>query len=203
MGPTRPIQSVAGSASDAGTRMGAPDDDAGIPDSVAPTCDATNGWQLAPGFVLGQRVDYVEDRNDQRIPPRVSSAGTACATAKDPASCQTDLALPTSIGRLLVTTTGDDVRFWPGQVGSKLLGAIDTAAEALWIASLNYELPCTATATRVSDGFVVDGLSGYVFSCMSSPDMKPMMQTVRAKVHPDGLFELLTPAPMDGCGTAF
>jgi hypothetical protein len=205
MRPTPPDASASRDAGVAAVTPREPDDDAGPPGAAALSCDADAGWQLAAGFVLSQHVDYVEDRAEGRVPPRLSSAGVACATAKDKTSCQASLALQTSLGRVLVTTTGDDVRFWSGQAAFTLLGLIDTEAEALWVASQNYELPCKATVKRVADGFVVDGLLGFVVKCMT-PDSKPLQeQVLSGKVYPDSRFELLTPSDpaMTACTNAF
>ncbi|HKU39219.1 MAG TPA: hypothetical protein VJR89_13755 [Polyangiales bacterium] len=180
------------------------DDDAG-PSLPKPLC-VQGKWQLAPGFLLAQRVDYVADRDpdfsapnpDGSFTPRVlSSAGKACASATDKAKCEASLALSPQAGRHLVTTAGDSVRIWAqGPGASAILGLIDTPSEALWWVSAlggNYLITCDVqveevTAGTSTIGFLLKNVYSAVCGSVPSPmTHAPMDVIVRSNGE---IFEL-------------
>lgn len=143
------------------------DEDAGPDVTAAPSC--TDGqWVLAPGFLLSERVDYVEDRNDQIWPYTMSSAGTPCATARDKVLCMESLKVETMfLGRHLLATAGDKVRVWNGASAFQLLGLIDTPSEAMWVAQVQgMQVTCGIGEVRKhADGFLVDGVVKPFYGC--------------------------------------
>ena len=161
------------------------DEDAGLPPPLdagtfvppEPTCEDGH-WNLAPGFLPAMRVDYIADREssftadgpDPTAPaPRVlSSVGVPCANASNRARCEEQLRVPIQVNRHLLTTAGDSVRVWPFPSTLRLLGAIDTTAEAIWVLTAQRgEPPCDIEIRRLDDE------SGYVFSKLQNFNCPP------------------------------
>ena len=190
------------------------DEDAGPWEPPDPVC-VQGKWQLAPGLLLAQRVDYVADREldlnsalggDGTLKTvLLSSAGRACFTATDKPKCEAGLALPVSANRHLVTTAGDSVRVWAaGGAAAHLLGLIDTPAEAIWWVSAmvgTYLITCdvkveTVTAGSANIGFLLKNV--YSTACGNEPN--PITHSpLDLMVRPTGeTFELGT---SDSTGT--
>lgn len=146
------------------------------PEDFVPTCNPDDiSWKLAPGFLLAQPVDYVEDRMTRtgffigdagvdvvKIENVVfSSAGVPCRSAQQRERCLEQLAVATdSVSpRQIAATAGDSVRIWSGFNALSILGLIDTPAEALWWAlTTNGTLSCLTRVERVPEGFKVTGI---------------------------------------------
>jgi hypothetical protein len=201
--------------SDAAVPAGDDDDsDGGLPEAAdagafvppEPKC-VDNEWRLAPGFLPAIHVDYIADR-DLRVADAgagqpmstqadlvvLSSAGEACANASDHARCESALALNPQLGRHLVTTSGDTVRIWPAPA-LRLLGEIDTSAEAVWtVLTSRGVVPCDAAVVREDGGTVITGLPNW--SCTAFAD-GGIAQTASARVLPNGgIADVLTDAGM-------
>jgi hypothetical protein len=205
---TTPIQPSAGASSmlDAGSKPPPhmEEDDAGPAVPAAPSCNADQ-WALAPGFLLSTRVEYVEDRQDQPVPMTLSSAGTPCASARDRARCLSDLMIPTQFGRHLATTVGDKVEFWAGSAAFKLLGLIDTEAEAIWVLNLNgFATPCTLKVSKQDSSFRIENVPKPDYGCMpmtagtGSVDAGPQLGSVIVNNDSSIRPEWLNDTP---CGT--
>lgn len=193
----------------------APPVDAGTFVPPEPTCEDGH-WNLAPGFLPAMRVDYIADRESSFTPggpdgtptgpePRVlSSVGVPCANASDRARCEAQLKVPIQVNRHLLTTAGDSVRVWPFPSTLRLLGAIDTTAEALWVLAVQRgEQPCNIEIRRLDDE------SGYVFSKLQNFNCPPyddggyahtaLFRVERDgesnEIYPDGGFNCPTIAP--------
>jgi len=154
------------------------EDDAGS-EWVPPEPVCTDGaWRLAPGFLLARRVDYIADREtppvvDELVPrPTVvwSEAGMPCASAMRREHCLAGLKLPGGVGRHLITTAGDSVQLWNAEVALKVLGMIDTPAEAVWwlIAQRGYLLPCGAQVQETEYGYSIKGALSTI--CGETPN---------------------------------
>lgn len=204
MPATNPIPPRAGvsGVADAGAKPppdAAPllDDDGGTREQAEPVCDqVSNSWILAPGFLLSRRVDYVADRNDLLLNTPLSTAGIACATARNKARCMEDLALPATLGRHLVTTSGDKVEFWQLHAAFSLLGLIDTAAEAIWMLSAQgYEAPCSLNVEQTAVGYRIENVprpySGCVMNDFPGDAGGPLIGSVM--VYSNGQLEMLWP----------
>ena len=179
---------------DAGTSDPSPKD-AGPWVPPDPGCGDDGRWLLAPGFLPAKRVDYIADREiafEEGTGPDgtgavggsaaggvvpvvrvISSAGMPCANARNRDACEKGLKLPTSVGRHLVTTAGDTVKIWTFPGVLQLLGAIDTASEAMWVlTATRMEPSCKATIGHDDDGFIVSGLPN--FGCATMIDGGPV-----------------------------
>ena len=157
-------------------------------------------WELAPGFLLAQPVDYVADRDFAATQPNdpgvmivatgatrvLSSSGVPCANAHDRQACAAALALPSPVGRHLVTTHADTVKLWPLPAAHTLLGLIDTPAEALWWVSVNFgvALDCSVTVTRDNDVFTIGGVTNSFCSLSDGG----VMDSHEVKVNEAGEF---------------
>lgn len=153
----------------------APIPDAGIPDAggpatFTPTCEKdTYVWNLAPGFLLAEAVEYVADREIRFTETMdvngvtvsgpvnyvISSAGTPCGGASDKDKCMKALEVVSLMmtSRHLVTTRGDEVRLWPDFSALSVLGQIDTPAEAIWWLQIRRGgVPCGAKAEKADEG---------------------------------------------------
>jgi hypothetical protein len=157
---------------------------------LTPPCSAT-GWNFASGFLLDQSVDYVADLADSGGARIVySESGSACASARDPSTCEASLAVIASFGRQLVTTSGDEVHFWPGSSALDLLGEIDTPSEALWVLVVEgYYLPCSSTVTAIDDGWAIE-LPSQQFECTLP---SAMMSAPTTTVHMDRAGQVMLP----------
>ncbi|MET0389762.1 MAG: hypothetical protein ABW321_27565 [Polyangiales bacterium] len=171
-------------------RAPAPDEDAGDADGgalreparalAAPGCKDQDTWLLAEDLTPGEPVDYLADRDDQLTPFTISETGTACGTAEDPETCRNDLMLTTSFGRHIVTTRGDEVRYWMAHTVFQLLQPIDSPADAVWLlVSLGYQVPCNAGFQREDDTIVIDNVTHLGNRCLGTllPDGGPYRPT--------------------------
>jgi hypothetical protein len=87
----------------------------------------------------------------------ISEQGAACATARNRERCEEDLLLDAGASRQLVTTEGDDVRLWTMPGALNVLGDIDSAAEALWVASAQgYVIDCSGKVTAQDGRFAIE-----------------------------------------------
>jgi hypothetical protein len=158
-------------------------------------------WQLAPGFLLARKVDYVADRDTvfddagMGTVKTLSSAGMPCASATNMENCLSALQESTPFGRHLVTTAGDNVRLWNLSSVRTLFGLIDTPAEAIFWATHNsiFQVPCTAKITP-RDGYFE--LSGLYYSGGCAATAPPTVYT--ASVGGDGTVQQITSMPLDG-----
>jgi hypothetical protein len=163
-GPPADAQPVQGE-DDAGGESRPPD----------PIC-ADGAWRLAPGFLLARRVDYVADREAPVVDGVVSGqtiqwseAGVPCASAMDRERCLDALKVPAGMGRHLVTTAGDSVQLWRVDLAQKVLGLIDTPAEAMWwLLTHGYLLPCDVRTTATADGYRITGALSTI--CGDTPN---------------------------------
>jgi hypothetical protein len=223
MTPPNPPLDAANASEDAGMPHIQPEDsglpmpmDAEVEAGFAPDSDGSTAWvppeprcvdgvwQLAPGFLLARKVDYVADR-DQKFDSdggglvglqTYSSAGVPCASATNMASCMSALQEPTTgLGRHLVTTAGDNVRLWPLPSVRTLFGLIDTSAEAVFWASTNsiFQVPCAARITPRDGYFELKGLFYQGGCANTSPPT-----TFTATVGSDGTVQQITSMPLDG-----
>jgi hypothetical protein len=213
--PTGPSDAGMAADDDAGADE-LPPADGGPWKPVDPTCE-DGEWLLAQGFLPAKQVDYIADRDmrfvdpgagmmagfggaggaagapqpapipSSPVPVVISEAGMACANARDRAKCEAALKLSTPFGRHLVSTSGDAVRVWPFPGALQLLGAIDTPAEAVWVALLaRGNVVCSATVTEEEESYVVGGLPN--FSCPSLPD-GGFVNNAKTRVGRDGFIQ--------------
>jgi hypothetical protein len=165
------------------------EDDAGEWMPPDPVC--TDGiWRLAPGFLLARRVDYVADRDTPIVDGGVvsektfliSEAGMPCASAMNRERCLAALKLPGGLGRHLVTSAGDTVQLWGREVVLKVLGMLDTPAEALWWLTMQggYLLPCDVRVETSKDGFRILGALSSICGETPNATHRPLEVLVQA-----------------------
>ncbi|AKJ01956.1 hypothetical protein ATI61_103675 [Archangium gephyra] len=154
---------------------------------VSPVCDGS--FFALSGLSPPVPVDFVQLRQvrtnldgDSSTEVVLNSSGTACATASDKAACESALSTLSSrsgfrsrcneqvcYARYLVTTRGDEVVAHTSLEALKgFLGPIDTAQEAVLVASASYEdlscrdMPRGAVRPNEGGGFTVIGhLKGF------------------------------------------
>ncbi|HET6338820.1 MAG TPA: hypothetical protein VFG30_36625 [Polyangiales bacterium] len=211
VGPPAPEDASTPAMLDAALDAGMDDDDAGPWVPPEPTC-VDGLWRLAPGFLVARHVDFVADRNSLLPdaggfalgePPTLSSAGMACANARDKEKCRTALAQPNQFGRHLITTEGDSVRVWAGASGRALLGLLDTPSDALWYLTANgpYLAPCTAKISPSDGGYTVEGVQP-IEGCFTPGEIPPKLTVFVGSV--DGAMREIAATPDAGhslCGT--
>ncbi|HKU39876.1 MAG TPA: hypothetical protein VJR89_17070, partial [Polyangiales bacterium] len=175
------------------------DDDAGTWVPPEPAC--TEGvWRLAPGFRVAMPLDYIADRETPSdlmgLPTGdtilLSEAGVACATASDRKRCLDVIHVSGGIRRHLLTTGGDSVRLWNLELAPRVLGMIDTPAEAIWwlLANNAYLVPCEAEVVASELGYVVKGALSVVCGTTPSPAHRP----IEVRVEPSGIIAELGPS---------
>jgi hypothetical protein len=168
---------------------------------TAPAC--VNGSLAVTGLNPAVPPDFVQLRSldssggpNQR-PSALSSSGTACATASQPAACQSALdALTTQTGFrrscvdfctsfFLATTRGDEVTTIDTLEGLRsFLGTIDTPQEAALLAfAYGYNLRCDnlargAVRADANGGFHVLGIKGH--TCGAGNDVTRHIVSVSA-----------------------
>ncbi|MCE9672812.1 ferritin-like domain-containing protein [Myxococcus stipitatus] len=148
---------------------------------VAPACE--NGSVAVAGVTAPSAPDYVQLRimyGPTSTAGRLSSSGTPCATATQPATCEAALAaLSPEHGfgspcqamcgdYFLATTKGDEVSAVDSQAALKaFLGTVDTPEEAVLLAiSEGYSVSCLelekgAVKAMGADSFRVIGTRGF------------------------------------------
>lgn len=168
------------------------EDDAGEWMPPDPVC-VDGVWKLAPGFLLSRRVEYVADRETPIVDGMVqnvtilwSEAGMACASAKERERCLERTKFSGGIGRHLITTAGDTVSLWDRGAAIKLLGVIDTPAEALWwtFAQSVYLLPCDVRWEASKEGYHIRG----ALSTTCGPTRNASHRPLELLVQPGGTF---------------
>ena len=128
------------------------------PRSFTLACDADGNALLAPGMTLAYDVDYLADAAFTSV---FSERGERCGSAQDAAACSARVAAANSmLGRHLLTIEGDQVRAWIMPNALSLLGDIDTAEEAFWVAiNAGYIVPCGTSGTSSDAGYRVADLT--------------------------------------------
>jgi hypothetical protein len=128
------------------------------PRSFTFACDADGNMPLVPGMMLAYDVDYLADVAFTSV---FSERGERCASAQDPGACSARVdAANSMLGRHLLTVEGDQVRAWVMPGALSLLGDIDTAEEALWIAiNSGYIVSCGTSGTSTDAGYRIADLT--------------------------------------------
>lgn len=107
-----------------------------------------------------------------------------CASAMDRERCLSIVRTPGGMGRHLLTTAGDDVRLWNADVALRVLGRIDTKAEALWwlIATGGYLVPCGVTIEETKFGLMITGVYSTTCGVVQNHTHRPL----DVRVEPTG-----------------
>jgi hypothetical protein len=160
--------------------------DQGPPEWLGSTLSICRDGQrrpLAPGMSLAREVDYLADRSG---PQTLSERGAACGGAQDPGACLAAMTDNTLGQRHLLTTEGDDVRFWLPEASTGLLGEIDEVEEAVWLVEATFYLvDCDTWAADDDDGFVLGKVRRDDSECLGDE------ATVKLRVGLDATIEEL------------
>ena len=122
-------------------------------------CSAEGKPQLVQGMKLVYDIDYVAQLVGGEV---LSERGERCASALDRSMCLQLVSGTVAIdpGGLL-TIEGDAIRVWRMPEALELLGEIDSAEEAFWVAQqAGYGMLCGRKSTETASGFRIDTPAG-------------------------------------------
>lgn len=135
---------------------------------------------LAPGMKLTQAFDYVADVSAGEV---LSERGERCGTAQHLDPCLGASESAPSGDRFLLTIQGDSVHFWPQPLAASVLGRIDRAQEAVWLAEArNYMISCLAQVVAERDDYLITAAGRVV----DDASCNRFVMGMQLRVTPDG-----------------
>jgi hypothetical protein len=152
---------------------------------MAPAC-ANGRLALIEDLQLERDVDYI---GDYELGVLVDSKGAPCSGALQAERCAETLELAMQNNehvRVLITTLGDTARLWTPQSLVSLFGEIDTASEAIYLASsFGYAFDCKTEVTRVAAGFLLTTAGTLGGGCAGIPFPADRLEVTREGVVND------------------